>query len=85
MDLCPILHQWEDDGQHWLLIRRSPADPTQKTYYFVFAPQGTTLLEMVEAIGARWHIVEDFETAKDLGLDHSEVVRRESWTSNCSL
>jgi SRSO17 transposase len=73
----PILHQWEDDGQHWLLIRRSPTDPTQKTYYFVFAPQGTTLLEMVEAIGARWHIEEDFENAKDLGLDHYEV---RSWT-----
>ena len=26
----PILHQWEDDGQHWLLIRRSPSDPLQK-------------------------------------------------------
>jgi hypothetical protein len=73
----PILHQWEDDGQHFLLIRRSPTDPLQKTYYLVFALPGTTLEEMVKAIGARWHIEEDFETAKDLGLDHYEVVRRE--------
>jgi SRSO17 transposase len=69
----PILHQWEDDGHHWLLIRRSPTSPTEKAYYFVFAPKGTTLQEMVEAIGARWHIEEDFATAKDLGLDHYEV------------
>jgi hypothetical protein len=25
---------------------------------------------MVKAIGARWHIEEDFENAKDIGLDH---------------
>jgi SRSO17 transposase len=73
----PILHQWEDDGRHWLLIRRCVDDPNEKTYYLVFAPKGTTLPEMVKAIGARWPIEEDFETAKDLGLDHYEV---RSWT-----
>jgi SRSO17 transposase len=66
----PILHRWEDDECHWLLIRRSLTDPNEKAYYFVFAPQGTTLPEMVAAIGARWHIEENFENAKDLGLDH---------------
>jgi SRSO17 transposase len=29
----PILHQWEDDGRHWLLIRRSLTDPNEKAYY----------------------------------------------------
>ncbi len=81
----PMLHRWEEDGRHWLLIRRSLSDPLQKAYYFVFGPQGTTLPEMVAAIGARWHIEEDFETAKDMGLDQYEVVRRESRASNCSL
>src|SRR6266566_5166004 len=65
----PMLHRWEEDGRHWLLIRRSLSDPLQKAYYFVFGPQGTTLPEMVAAIGARWHIEEDFETAKEMGLD----------------
>jgi SRSO17 transposase len=51
-----MLHQWEEDGQHFLLIRRRLDDPTKKTYYLVFAPPGTTLAEMVKAIGARWHI-----------------------------
>lgn len=73
----PILHRWEDDEQHWLLIRRCLADPLEKAYSFVFAPKGTTLPEMVSAIGARWHIEEDFANAKDLGLDHYEV---RSWT-----
>jgi hypothetical protein len=49
----PILHRWEDDERHWLLIRRCGADPLAKAYYFVFAPKGTTLPEMVKAIGAR--------------------------------
>jgi hypothetical protein len=29
----PILHQWEDDGRHSLLIRRSLTDPNEKAYY----------------------------------------------------
>jgi hypothetical protein len=66
----PILHRWEDDGQHFLLIRRSLSDPKEKRYHFVFAPKGSTLHEIVRASGARWHIEEDLENAKDLGLDH---------------
>jgi SRSO17 transposase len=54
-----MLHRWENDGQHWVLIRRNLADPNEKAYSFVFAPNGTTLPEMVAASGARWHIEED--------------------------
>jgi SRSO17 transposase len=75
----PILNQWEDDGRHWLLIRRCVDDPAEKTYYLVFAPEGTTLQEMVKAIGARWRIEEDFENAKDLGLDHYETRSWIAW------
>jgi hypothetical protein len=81
----PILHRWEDDGRHWLLIRRSLTDPNEKAYYFVFAPQGTTLPEMVTAIDARWHIEEDFENAKDLGLDHYEVRCFIGWYRHITL
>jgi hypothetical protein len=80
-----MLHQWEDDGRHWLLIRRCVDDPSQKTYYFVFAPQGTTLSEMVKAIGARWHVEEHFENAKDLGLDHYEVRSFVGWYRHITL
>lgn len=81
----PMLHRWEDDGQHWVLIRRNLADPNEKAYYFVFAPQGTTLSEMVKAIGARWHIEEDFENAKDSGLDHYEVRNFIGWYRHITL
>lgn len=81
----PILHRWQQDGQHWLLIRRSLSDPLQKAYYFVFGPQGTTLPEMVAAIGARWHIEENFENAKDLGLDQYEVRSWIGWYRHITL
>jgi SRSO17 transposase len=81
----PILHRWEDDGCHWLLIRRCINDPKQKTYYFVFALPGTTLQEMVKAIGARWRIEEDFETGKDMGLDQYEVRCWIGWYRHITL
>ena len=48
-------------------------------YYFVFAPQGATLSQMVAAIGGRWPIEEDLETSRDLGLDHYEVRSFVGW------
>jgi len=71
--LVPMLHHWEDDGCHFLLIRRNLNDPQEKRYYVVFSPPGTPLGAIVVALGCRWHIEEDFENAKDLGLDHYEV------------
>jgi SRSO17 transposase len=44
--VLPILHGWEDDGRHFLLVRRCLDDPSEKAYYFVFAPPGTQLPEM---------------------------------------
>jgi hypothetical protein len=81
----PMLHRWEVDGCHWVLIRRSLTDPNEKAYYFVFAPKGATLLEMVKAIGARWHIEEAFENAKDLGLGHYEVRSFIGWYRHITL
>jgi hypothetical protein len=83
--IVPMLHQWEDDGRHRLLIRRSLADPSEKASYFVFAPQGTSLPEMVKAIGARWHVEENFENGKDLGMDHYEVRSFIGWYRHITL
>ncbi len=83
--VVPILHQWEDDGCHFLLMRRSLSDPRDKAYAFVFAPAGTTLQEMVPASGARWHIEEDLENAKDVGLDHYEVRSWLGWYRHITL
>ena len=81
----PILHQWQDDKRHWVLLRRIPSDPTEITYYLVFGPAGTTLEVMAGAIGARWCIEEEFENGKDLGLDHSEVRSFAGWFRHMTL
>src|SRR5216684_3928101 len=80
-----LLHQWENDARHWLLMRRSISDPKHKTYYLVFAQPGTTVEAMVRAIGARWRIEEDFETGKDTGLDHYQVRSFIGWYRHITL
>lgn len=80
-----MLYHCEDDRQHFLLIRRDCSDPTDKRYYFVFGPEGTTLAQMVEGIGARWCIEEDFQTGKGLGLDHYEVRTWTAWYRHVTL
>jgi hypothetical protein len=81
----PILHRWQQDGQHWLLLRRSLTDAQDLKYYLVFAPATTTLEQMVQASGGRWRIEEDFENGKDLGLDHSEVRSWVGWYRHITL
>ncbi len=80
-----MLHRWENDGQHWLLIRRIPNKPTEKTYYLVFGPAGTTLETMAWAVGRRWGIEEEFENGKDMGLDHYEVRSFVGWYRHITL
>ncbi len=81
----PVVQAGAVDGRHWLVIRRCLDDPSELAYYLVWAPLDTSLPTMVQAIGGRWHIEEDLQATKDLGLDQYEVVRRESRASNCSL
>lgn len=81
----PILHHWQQDGQHWLLFRRSVTDAADLRYYFVFGPPTTTLQQMVHASGGRWHIEEDFANAKDMGLDHYEVRSWIGWYRHVTL
>jgi SRSO17 transposase len=81
----PLLHRWADDQRHWVLIRRIPNDPTEKTYYLLFGPVGTTLEVMARAIGARWCIEEAFENGKDIGLDHYEARSFVGWFRHMTL
>ncbi len=83
--VMPMLHRCEEDGQHFLLVRRPLDDPQDKTYYFVFAPLGTTLTEMVKAIGQRWKIEECFETGKETGMEDYEVRCWTAWYRHLTL
>ncbi len=67
--MLPLVQHATVDHRHFLVFRRCLDDPTHVAYYLVFAPVATPLPLIVQAIGARWHIEEDLEATKDLGLD----------------
>ena len=73
------------DGRHWLLVRRCLDDPQELAYYLVWAPLATPLSTMVQAVGARWHIEEDLQASKDLGLDQYEVRSYLGWYRHITL
>jgi SRSO17 transposase len=74
----PLAEPQESDWRRWLLVRRSLSVPTELTAYVVFAPQDTTLAEVVQVAGPRWTIERSFEAAKgEVGPDDYAV---RSWT-----
>jgi SRSO17 transposase len=81
----PIWHQGGEDGWHSVLLRRPLSPDADPTYYLVFAPPSTSLSAKVSALGGRWRIEEDFENAKDLGLDHYEVRSFVGWYRHMTL
>jgi SRSO17 transposase len=81
----PLMEQGRTDGRQWLVFRRCLDDPSQLTFYLVFAPPDTPLPLIVQAIGARWHIEEDLQTSKALGLDQYEVRSFLGWYRHITL
>jgi SRSO17 transposase len=74
----PLAEPVDPTWRRWLLVRRSVSAPVELQAYVVFAPQHTTLAEVVRVAGTRWTIESCFEAAKsEVGLDHYEV---RSWT-----
>jgi SRSO17 transposase len=83
--MLPVFQHGLGEQRHWLVFRRCLDDPTQLAYYLVFAPLATPLPTIVQAIGARWHIEEDLQANKDLGLDQSEVRSYLGWYRHITL
>jgi SRSO17 transposase len=83
--ILALCHHGSPDPRHWLVVRRCLQAPCDLAYYLVFAPVDTPLNLIVQAIGARWHIEEDLQTAKDLGLDHYEMRSYPGWYRHITL
>jgi SRSO17 transposase len=81
----PVVHAGISDGRHWLVFRRCLDNPDEVAYFLVWAPPDTSLATMVQAIGCRWHIEEDLQATKALGLDHSEVRSYLGWYRHITL
>src|SRR5206468_1540300 len=72
-DWCwlPLADPMEPTWRRWLLVRRSISEPTELRAYVIYAPQDTTLEEVVRVAGTRWSIEQLVEAAKgEVGLDH---------------
>jgi len=71
---------------HWLLVRRSVSDPTERAYYRVCGPAVTTVDAIAQVAGRRWCIETAFEEAKGLvGLDHYRVRKWDAWHRQITL
>ena len=71
---------------HWMLTRRSMANPEELAWYVCYGPAGTALEELVRVAGRRWTIEECFEEDKgQVGLDQYEVRRWDGWYRHITL
>ena len=69
-----------------MLARRSLARPDEIAYYLAYAPNGTTVADLVRIAGSRWAIEEAFQAAKnECGLDQYEVRRYPGWYRHITL
>jgi len=81
----PIVQAGTTDDRHFLVVRRCLDDPDELAYFLVWAPPHTSLSTMVQAIGCRWHIEEDLQASKALGLDQYEVRSYVGWYRHITL
>lgn len=83
LQLTPEERSW----RHYLLVRRSIDDPSERAYYVVFARREAAALErLVRVAGTRWQIESAFEEAKGAcGLDEYEVRKWVAWHRHVTL
>jgi SRSO17 transposase len=81
------IRPWRAAGRgHWVLARRSLADPADIAYYVCYGPARTTLDELLRVAGSRWAIEECFQAAKnETGLDHYQVRTYAGWYRHVTL
>lgn len=82
----PLAEPQEPGWRRWWLVRRRLSVPTELTASRVFAPQDTTLAEVVQVAGTRWTIASSVEAAKgEVGLDGYEVRSWTGWSRQITL
>ena len=86
----PIRADWRAGRGHWLLARRS-LTPDSKgeyeiAYYVCYGPRRSTVVDLAWVAGARWHVEECFQQAKnEAGLDHYQVRSWRAWYAHITL
>ena len=82
----PVRTRWKPGRGHWLLARRSLADPEKIAYYACYGPRRSSTADLAWIAGSRWHIEECFQQAKnEAGLDHYQVCTWRAWYAHVTL
>ena len=78
---------WQKRGRgHWLLARRSLADPAEIAYYSCYGPSRCSTADLAWPAGSRWHVEECIQQAKgETGLDHYQVRTWRAWHAHITL
>lgn len=82
----PVHSHWAPGRGHWVLARRSINDSTEIAYYVCYGPRRAGLVDLAWVAGARWHVEECFQQAKnEAGLDHYQVRSWRAWYAHVTL
>jgi SRSO17 transposase len=82
----PVRPGWRPGRGHWLLARRSLADPEEIAYYACYGPRRSSTADLAWIAGSRWHIEECLQQAKnEAGLDHYQVRTWRAWYAHITL
>jgi SRSO17 transposase len=82
----PVRTGWERGRGHWLLARRSLADPAEIAYYACYGPRRSSTADLAWTAGSRWHIEECLQQAKgEAGLGQYQVRTWRAWYAHITL
>jgi SRSO17 transposase len=82
----PVRPGWERGRGHWLLARRSLADPDEIAYYACYGPRRSSTAGLAWIAGSRWHIEECVQQAKgEAGLDQYQARTWRAWYAHITL
>lgn len=77
---------WKRGRGHWLLARRSLADPGEIAYYACYGPRRPGTADLAWTAGSRWHIEECIQQAKgETGLDQYQARTWRAWYAHVTL
>lgn len=82
----PVRFLWRPGRGHWLLARRSIADPRQIAYYICYGPRRSSLTDLAWIAGTRWKVEECFQQAKGVcGLDQYQARTWRAWHAHVTF
>jgi SRSO17 transposase len=82
----PVRPGWKRGRGHWLLARRSLADPEEIACYACYGPRRSSTADLAWTAGSRWHAEEAIQQAKgEAGPGQYQVRTWRAWHAHITL